>query len=93
MARCTIPRIFGLQDWFDSKFLDLCVKHDEYYICGNPLKKFYSDFWIAWMLTKRGYWYIGVASLPYNLTGGTVFWVWRRLSPVRKKIKSLIKRK
>ena len=79
MARCSVPRILGFGDWFDSRFDDLCHEHDRRYKTLNPLKKIQADFSMSSKVCQRGYVLLGIVSLCFLLSFGTVYWVWKRL--------------
>lgn len=76
MARkCTIPAIFGLREWFESRFGDLCAAHDESYIAqeGGELARFRADYALAKGMWQRGYWWL---ALPTQVLLSTVGWYW-----------------
>jgi hypothetical protein len=77
MARCTILSLFGLQEWFDKRFLDLCVAHDEAYELRVWREKVTSDFILAAGFASRGYGWMGYLSLLYTGILGTPFWLFR----------------
>jgi len=78
MARCSVPRILGFGDWFDSRFDDLCHEHDRRYKTLNPLKKLQADFIFARGVAKKGYPEFGVVCFTILITAGTLYWVWKR---------------
>lgn len=78
MARCTILSLFGLQDWFDRNFLDLCLAHDEAYLTREWRDKVSADFILAAGFASRGYGWIGYFSLLYTGILGTPFWLWKK---------------
>jgi len=75
---CTVPKLLGLQSWFDARFTDLCLEHDRLYSIRSWQVKLYADFSLAMHLCDRGYCTLGVLSIPYNLILGTVYWVWKK---------------
>lgn len=78
MARCTILTLFGLQKWFDDRFLDLCIAHDESYETRVWQDKLAADFILAAGFVNRGYISIAFLSLFYTLILGSLFWLWKK---------------
>lgn len=78
MARCTILKFFGLQNWFDARFLYLCEAHDAAYETRIWKDKLAADFILAAGFVNRGYITIGLLSLPYTLILGSLFWLWKK---------------
>jgi hypothetical protein len=79
VSNCTIPRLFGFKNWFDSLFADLCDWHDGEYVRGCPYLKFKSDVVISWKIAKRGYRALGILTLIYCTTLGSIYWIYRRM--------------
>jgi hypothetical protein len=75
---CTVPKLLKIQDWFDTRFGDLCATHDQLYVLRTWKMKLYADCWIAGEFCKRGYCTIGLLSLPYNLAFGSIYWKWKK---------------
>lgn len=67
---CTIPKIFGLRRWFESKFGDLCEFHD--YSYQLRLGKTKADMAMLKGMYKRGYWYLVPPTFIFFNTFG--FW-------------------
>jgi hypothetical protein len=78
MARCTIFRWFGIQKWFDARFEDLCAAHDDAYVIRKWRVKLVADFELAKGFVAKGYFWLGLLSLPYTLILGTLFWVFKK---------------
>lgn len=68
---------FGLQKWFDARFLDLCIAHDEAYVMRKWRDKVAADFILASGFAVRGYALLGTFSLIYTTVLGTPFWLLR----------------
>lgn len=67
---CTIPAIFGLRDWFDKRFWDLCDYHDTAY--KKRTGKWHSDMVFIGGMIIRGYWYLTIPTfIMFNTIG---FW-------------------
>jgi len=77
MARCTLPSLLGLQNWFDKRFKDLCEQHDLAYSVRKWRVKVDSDFALAYGFALRGYALLGYLSLVYTTTLGSLFWLFR----------------
>lgn len=74
MARCTIPSLFGLQNWFDKRFKDLCEQHDAAYVIRTWRAKVEGDFALAYGFALRGYALLGICAFIYVSTLGSVYW-------------------
>jgi len=81
---CSVPKLFGLQKWFDKKFGDICDEHDYLYLKFCPAIKTYSDFKLAWRFISRGYPLLGILGLIYCSTFGSVFWIYHRARKLMK---------
>lgn len=81
MARCTLPALLGLQDWFDKRFLYLCEAHDAAYETREWKDKVASDFILAAGFVNRGYILLAFLSLPYTVFFGTLYWGWKKWKP------------
>lgn len=75
---CTVPKLLGLQKWFDARFEQLCKEHDRLYELRIWKVKLYADFQLAMKFCDKGYCTLGVLSVPYNLILGTGYWLWKR---------------
>ncbi len=78
MARCTILRWFGLQDWFDAHFLDLCLAHDDAYTKRVWRQKITADFDLAAGMAARHYAVLAFGTLVFVSTFGTIYWLWKK---------------
>jgi len=78
MARCTLPSLLGLQNWFDKRFKDLCEQHDTAYVLREWKSKVQSDFALAYGFALRGYAFIGFCALIYVSTLGTIYWLFKK---------------
>lgn len=78
MARCTILKWFGLQEWFDAHFLDLCLAHDDAYTKRIWREKVAADFILASGMAVRGYAALGFFTLLYVIILGTPYWMWKK---------------
>lgn len=78
MARCTMLSLFGLQDWFDKRFLFLCEAHDAAYETRVWKDKLSADFILAAGFANRGYNALALFSLPYTLILGSCYWLWKK---------------
>ena len=67
---CTMPNIPWFRDWFESKFGDLCYRHDRWYETKVP--KLEADKWFCAYIYKRGYWYL----VPFVFLAVNLPWVW-----------------
>lgn len=54
MPYCTVPAIFGLRHWFETRFGGLCKQHDEYYAVGD-LPRFKADCLLMAGMVNKGY--------------------------------------
>ena len=52
MGACSLPRLFGLKEWFDNRFGDLCDWHDERYV-KRDCWKIQADLAVSVMIAKR----------------------------------------
>ena len=62
MGACTVPPIFGLKNWFDARFDDLCVIHDMNYKF-QVLPKLQADLMLTFGMWRRGYYLLSIATL------------------------------
>lgn len=73
---CTVPKLFGMKDWFEKRFGDLCEAHDYWYV-HRTMSKWEADKRLARGMWKRGYKTLSVITFiacqtPY------AFWLWYR---------------
>lgn len=61
---------FGLRDWFNDLFEDLCRKHDADYYDGRC--KICSDVDLVKGIWDRGYWWL----VPFVFIAVNLPWVW-----------------
>lgn len=74
MARkCTIPKIFGLREWFESRFGDLCEYHDLAYVERKGLR-IVADYQFAKGMWMRGYRWLAVPSFLAVYMFGWLYW-------------------
>lgn len=69
---CTIPAIFGLRKWFESRFSDLCQHHDLTYEARHGTRR-RADLELYAGMVKRGYPLTGVLSY---LVIRAIGWYW-----------------
>lgn len=71
---CTMPKIPWFRDWFESKFGDLCEKHDTQYrhisaidepVVFKKRFKHESDFGFALSVALRGYVALAILALIF----------------------------
>lgn len=74
---CSIPKIFGLQSWFNSRFFEVCESHDADYVAQGITRK-QADCKLAAGFIYRGYFWLGVAAYAYVRLLGWFFWYRRR---------------
>jgi len=65
---CTIPAIFGFRQWFESRFRDLCIKHDRRYV-ERKLLKWHVDMVFVAHMVRRGKHYT-----PLAIGAWVMFW-------------------
>lgn len=70
---CTIPTIFGLRDWFETRFGDLCEEHDRRYIEREGTQRD-ADLAMCAGMVERGYPLL--AGVTYWLFFRTIGWLW-----------------
>lgn len=76
MRYCTIPKVFGLRQWFEYRFSDVCKVHDEVYEARRG-SKFKADWELAKGIAKRGLPYYPVAALAFLACQTPFgFWYW-----------------
>jgi hypothetical protein len=78
MPGCSFIKWFGLKDWFDNRFRDLCDEHDTYYVKRIWQDKVYSDFHFCARMAARGYMTLAFFSFIFFCTIGTTFWLWKK---------------
>lgn len=76
--RCSVPRIFGFDKWFERHFSDLCKKHDKEYKTFCPYKKIKADISMAWHMAKRKFPLLAFLTLIFLSTCGSVYWIYKR---------------
>lgn len=86
MGKCTAPKWFGFRQWFEARFDSLCAEHDIQYTRGCPYLKFRSDIVMTIKMWERGYPVMAAFTLIYNLSFGTIYWVYKRLNDLRKRL-------
>lgn len=69
---CTIPKIFGLRDWFENRFGDLCERHDFEY--SNRTGKWSADMRLVRGMWDRGYWWLAVPTFLFVNTIGIFYY-------------------
>lgn len=73
---CSVPRLFGLRDWFENRFGHLCDRHDRDYMTKTVGK------WKADMRFVRGMWaldYRALAVLSWlAFQTPWAWWLWIR---------------
>lgn len=57
MSGCTVPDLFGLKGWWEARFSDLCVEHDDRYMLRD-VSKWRADAAYLRALKDRGYWWL-----------------------------------
>lgn len=77
MPRCTLPKLFGIQDWFDRRFLEGCEQHDADYVAQGITRK-QADCKMAAYIINRGYFWLGVIAYGYCRLFGWFFWYRRQ---------------
>lgn len=78
---CTVPKLFGFRDWFESKFKALCDDHDALYLKRVWKIKWMADFLISAQIAERGYVALAIAAFIYNAVLGTPYWLWKKYKP------------
>ena len=69
---CTIPAIFGLREWYKSRFNDLCMAHDyAYEVQSGKLK---ADYTMLCGMTQRGYFFVAIPTAVFLLTVGNIYY-------------------
>jgi hypothetical protein len=76
MSRCTLPSWFGLQKWFDDRFLDLCIAHDEAYVLQMN-SKLSADWNLAFGFWKHGAYFLALCAFIYCQLP-LAYWMWYR---------------
>lgn len=77
MARkCTVPKILGFREWFESRFSDLCAAHDASYIAqkGGELGRFIADAQFSMGMWSKGYRWLSIFSFYIIWVAGWVLW-------------------
>lgn len=69
---CTIPQVFGLREWYDARFNDLCKEHDDAYIARSGKLK--ADYKLVKGMVQRGYPVVASLTGIFVLTVGTVYY-------------------
>jgi len=72
-ASHTVPSLFGLRDWFERKFGDLCSVHDHAYIYREETQH-QADCDLAAGIMGRGYPWLGVATYIFCRLFGWLYW-------------------
>lgn len=81
MSRCTVPKLLGFDAWFQGKFWDLCIAHDNAYMYQTGKNK--ADWSFCVEMTKRGYWWMALICMFFFQTWGWYLWL-RRIVRKRK---------
>lgn len=68
LVRCTLPHAFGLYDWFEARFGDLCAQHDRDY--AARINKKTADNKLISGMVLRGYPLLGFVTWLFLLTIG-----------------------
>lgn len=77
MARyCTIPEIFGLRSWFETRFSDLCKQHDAVYVQRKfgEIGRLVADLQFCMGMWGKGYRALAVLSFYVIWIAGWVLW-------------------
>lgn len=75
MARyCTIPEIFGLREWYEKRFGDLCKAHDESYVIRH-ISRWQADWELFMGMVDRGYPVFGFLTWLFARTVGWFYWI------------------
>lgn len=69
---CTLPAIFGLREWFEKRFGDLCFDHDLAYIARSG--KWGADMTLIRGMIDRGYWWVAVPTFLFLITFGVWYY-------------------
>lgn len=69
---CTLPKIFGLRDWYTNRFNDLCMAHDIAY--EQQTGKFAADYALLKGMTVRGYFLLAIPTAVFLLTIGNIYY-------------------
>lgn len=83
---CTIPRIFGFDKWFNSRFSDLCDTHDDAYVTRVWGDKVVGDFAFCASMAARGYITLAFACFAFFSLFGTLYWAWKKYKQLFKRI-------
>jgi hypothetical protein len=75
MGACSLPKVFGLKDWFDSRFNDCCEWHDERYV-KRDCWKIQADYGVSLRIAKKGYRVVGVLSFIALTTNPVAYRMW-----------------
>lgn len=77
MARyCTLPAIFGLRDWFEQRFGELCREHDERYV-ARDVTKWEADASLFRGMVRRGKRYLPIAVAAWVFCWSPIgLWYW-----------------
>ena len=75
---CTVPKIFGLREWFEGKFGDLCKVHDEDYAQGYLFGgcKTCKDLKFVHGIAQRGYVGVSIATLIVLVAWLPLYFKW-----------------
>ena len=64
MGACSIPKLFGLKCWFEDRFNDCCVWHDERYVARDCLK-IQADYGVSIRIAAKGMRYFPLGVLAF----------------------------
>lgn len=70
---CTVPKVFGLRDWFVSRFNDLCKEHDRRYQ-NREGYQLHADWQMVKGMAKRGYPVTAGITMTVFLVAGWLLW-------------------
>lgn len=70
---CTIPALFNLRKWFEKRFGDLCIIHDEHYI-NRDVSKWEADWKMTSAMWHRGYKILSIIVFIFVWTIGLFYW-------------------
>lgn len=70
---CTIPKIFGLREWWEGRFGDLCALHDYDYDM-KEVSRFEADAYYARGMWGKGYRSLAVVSFAGLTLFGWLYW-------------------
>jgi hypothetical protein len=77
MGDCSLPRLFGIKQWFDDRFQDCCAWHDERYV-ARDCWKIHADYGVSIRIAMKGmrYFPLGVASFVMLTINPIAYRMW-----------------